>query len=149
MHFNVREFNEQFQSKFPSMQALSQSRMKEILRRFVRFNLIEVDWEDEFTDSTIQILPTLRFAIPFPGIEQWVKAASAFNAESDDAAQEEEVNILDDDTESDETPISSAEEETKNEESIDEETPIISDEADEDEDDDEEVGLLDDEEEEQ
>lgn len=76
--FNVRDFNEQFQSKFPALQPLSQSRLKEILRRFARFNLIETEWEDEFTESVIQILPTLRFAIPFPDIEQWVKAASAF-----------------------------------------------------------------------
>lgn len=79
--FNLHEFNEQFQSKFPNLQPLSQSRMKEILRGFARYNLIETEWEDEFSSSTIQILPTLRFAIPFPGIEQWVKTASSLGAE--------------------------------------------------------------------
>jgi hypothetical protein len=139
VYFNVRDFNEQFQSKFPSMQPLSQSRMKEILRRFARFNLIEMDWEDDFTDSTIQILPTLRFAIPFPGVEQWVKAASAFDAEVDDEIQDEDVNVLDDDTESDETPIATAETEETPEA---EEKPLLDD-----EDEDEEVGMLDDEDE--
>lgn len=142
VYFNVRDFNEQFQSKFPSMQPLSQSRMKEILRRFARFNLIEMDWEDEFTDSTIQILPTLRFAIPFPGIEQWVKAAAAFDAEVEDESQDEDVNVLDDDTESDETPINTAEdttEENSNDSPV-AEKPLL--------DEEEEVGLLDDEEEE-
>ncbi|WP_018969543.1 DUF4194 domain-containing protein [Rubritalea marina] len=80
VNLNLREFNEQFQSKFPNLQPLSQSRMKEILRSFARHNLIETDWEDDFSDSTIQILPTLRFAIPFPGIEQWVKTASNLGA---------------------------------------------------------------------
>ena len=112
VYFNVRDFNEQFQSKFPNIQPLSQSRMKEILRRFARFNLIEMDWEDDFTESTIQILPTLRFAIPFPGVEQWVKAASAFDAETQDAHQDEETALLDDETESDETPILSAQEQS-------------------------------------
>ncbi|MEO1857939.1 MAG: DUF4194 domain-containing protein [Rubritalea sp.] len=113
VYFNLREFNEQFQNKFPNMQQLSQSRMKEILRRFVRFNLIEMDWEDEFSDSVIQILPTLRFAIPFPGVEQWVRAASSFKAEpeTDDTTAEEDAEVNDDDTESDETPITTAEDE--------------------------------------
>ncbi|MFC5049966.1 DUF4194 domain-containing protein [Rubritalea spongiae] len=144
VYFNVRDFNEQFQSKFPSMHPLSQSRMKEILRRFARFNLIEMDWEDDFTDSTIQILPTLRFAIPFPGIEQWVKAASAFDADTDDADAilEEEANVLDDDTESDETPIATAEinqEKATPSNHPTSEKPLLDDEEE------EEVGLLDDE----
>ncbi|MGJ8671629.1 DUF4194 domain-containing protein [Rubritalea sp.] len=143
VYFNVRDFNEQFQSKFPSMQPLSQSRMKEILRRFARFNLIEMDWEDDFTDSTIQILPTLRFAIPFPGIEQWVKAASAFDAETEDSILEEEVNVLDDDTESDETPITSPIEEETATEPSSSEKPLLDDE----EENDDELGLLDNEEE--
>jgi hypothetical protein len=140
VYFNLREFNEEFQNKFPSMQPLSQSRMKEILRRFTRFNLIEMDWEEEFTDSVIQILPTLRFAIPFPGIEQWVKAASAFQAdiESTNPTLDEDANVDDDDTESDETPIATSEE---NEEASE---PISAQAENNDEDDiEEEKGLLD------
>jgi hypothetical protein len=112
VYFNLRDFNEQFQSKFPSMQPLSQSRMKEILRLFSRFNLIEMDWEDEFTDSTIQILPTLRFAIPFPGIEQWIKVASTFNAAPTEEDQEAEASLDAADPVSNETPTSVAEPET-------------------------------------
>lgn len=106
VYFNLRDFNEQFQSKFPSMQPLSQSRMKEILRLFSRFNLIEMEWEEELTDSTIQILPTLRFAIPFPGIEQWVKAASAFKEDPTKEDLETEQSLDSAETESDETPTS-------------------------------------------
>lgn len=106
VYFNLREFNELFQSKFPSMQPLSQSRMKEILRLFSRFNLIEMEWEAELTDSTIQILPTLRFAIPFPGIEQWVKAASAFKEDPTKEDLETEQSLDSAETESDETPTS-------------------------------------------
>lgn len=79
--FSIREFNEALNSKFPAIQALSASRLKEILRSFARFNLVEIDWQEEFSDSVIQILPTLRFAIPFPDIEEWLKIADTYRDE--------------------------------------------------------------------
>ena len=85
VYITVLEFNESFRSKFPSIQALSASRLKEILRGFARFNLIETDWTDDFSDSVIKILPTLRFAIPFPDIEEWLKVANHF--------QEDEIEV--------------------------------------------------------
>lgn len=88
--FNVKDFNESFQSKFPSIQPLSASRLKEILRGFARFNLIETDWTEDFSDSMVQILPTLRFAIPFPDVEAWLRTANCFKE-----PQEEEELIAD------------------------------------------------------
>ena len=141
VYFNIRDFNEQFQSKFPSMQPLSQSRMKEILRLFSRFNLIEMGWEEEVTESTIQILPTLRFAIPFPGIEQWVKAAAAFKEDPTKEDLETEQSLDSAETISDETPTSVEAEVT--------ETPTEqAEESADDSEDEEETGLLDDEEDE-
>lgn len=136
--FNVRDFNEQFQSKFPSIQPLSQSRLKEILRRFARFNLIETEWFDEFSDSIIQILPTLRFAIPFPDIEQWLKVASSFNQAPtlEDADREAEASLHDDDT-LEETVATVP---TDNTESVTEHTEGDNNKSD----NDNEVGLLDD-----
>lgn len=87
--FSVLEFNESFRSKFPSIQPLSASRLKEILRGFARFNLVETEWTEDFADSIIQVLPTLRFAIPFPDIEEWLKAASHF--QDDDEDDDEEI----------------------------------------------------------
>jgi len=81
--FNIQDFNDSFQSKFPSIQPLSASRLKEILRGFARFNLIEIDWTDTFSDSLIQVMPTLRFAIPFPDVEAWLKTARCFNQEGE------------------------------------------------------------------
>lgn len=135
VYFNLRDFNEQFQSKFPSMQPLSQSRMKEILRLFSRFNLIEMDWEDEFTDSTIQILPTLRFAIPFPGIEQWIKVASNFNAAPTDEEKEIDASLDAADTLSNETETAV--------EATEEPTPSNTTEETTEEDSEEEKGILD------
>lgn len=88
---SVREFNESFRSKFPSIQQLSASRLREILRGFARFNLIETEWTDDFSDSSIQILPTLRFAIPFPDIEEWLRTASYFQDEEALSEQEKEM----------------------------------------------------------
>lgn len=88
---SVREFNESFRSKFPSIQQFSASRLKEILRGFARFNLIETEWTEEFSDSNIQILPTLRFAIPFPDIEEWLKVANNFQDEEELDEQVEEM----------------------------------------------------------
>ena len=90
VYLSVCDFNESFRSKFPSIQPLSASRLKEILRSFARFNLIETEWTDDFSDSNIQVLPTLRFAIPFPDIEEWLKVANHFQDEDDVKGQAEE-----------------------------------------------------------
>jgi hypothetical protein len=79
--FSVRDFNERFQNKFPSLQPISASRLKEVLRTLGRMNLIEMEWADELAESAIRVLPTLRFAIPFPDIEEWVKTRDAFLTE--------------------------------------------------------------------
>jgi hypothetical protein len=76
--FSVRDFNERFQNKFPALQAISASRLKEVLRTLSRMNLIEIEWADDLSESAIRVLPTLRFAIPFPDIEEWVKTRDAF-----------------------------------------------------------------------
>ena len=82
--FTVRQFNEQFRSKFPSLQALSASRLKEIFRVFTKINVVEMDWAEEFSESVIHILPTLRFIIPFPEIEEWHRVRDRFVEESDE-----------------------------------------------------------------
>jgi len=87
--FTVRMFNEQFRSKFPTLQPLSASRMKEIFRTFSKLNIIEMEWADDFSDSVIQILPTLRFIIPFPEIEEWHRMTDRFNGEEEDISHSE------------------------------------------------------------
>lgn len=101
--FNVKDFNESFQSKFPAVQPLSASRLKEILRGFARFNLIETEWLDEFSDSLIQILPTLRFAIPFPDVESWLKTANCFNEQDGEQTEGDEPDDLGAEAEAEDT----------------------------------------------
>jgi len=93
---SVRDFNESFRSKFPSIKQLSASRLKEILRNFAKFNLIETEWADDFSDSNIQILPTLRFAIPFPDIEEWLRAASHFQEDEEEVEKQQEDEVVND-----------------------------------------------------
>ncbi len=89
VEFSVREFNSNFASKFPKLQGLSASRLKEILRLLVRLNLIEVEWQPELAESRIEILPTLRFSIPFPDLEEWLRHKQRFD-ESDTKELSEE-----------------------------------------------------------
>ncbi len=102
VYITVRDFNESFRSKFPSITPLSASRFKEILRGFARFNLIETDWTDDFSDSVIQVLPTLRFAIPFPDIEEWLKVANQFQEETEEPLTAE--SLQGEDVEAEEEP---------------------------------------------
>ncbi|MGJ8657935.1 MAG: DUF4194 domain-containing protein [Akkermansiaceae bacterium] len=109
----VRDFNESFRSKFPSITPLSASRFKEILRGFARFNLIETDWTDDFSDSVIQVLPTLRFAIPFPDIEEWLKVANQFQDETEDPLTAE--SLENDDHAEDEAQLAESEDPSEEE----------------------------------
>lgn len=97
----LKSLNESLQSKFPNILPLSLTRLREILREFVRFNLLEVEWQTEITDSLIQILPTLRFVIPFPNVEEWLKHANRFkddniseNIEQDETTESEPLDTI-------------------------------------------------------
>lgn len=67
----VQEFNEKLASKFNALKLPSPSRLQEILRLLERKNLVRVRGETEFARSVIEVLPTIRFVIPFPDIEEW------------------------------------------------------------------------------
>lgn len=94
VEFTVAEFNANFASKFPKLQGLSASRLKEVLRLLARLNLIEVEWQPEFAESRIEILPTLRFAIPFPDLEEWLRHKQRFDDSSEaELAVDEEADL--------------------------------------------------------
>lgn len=76
--FTVHEFNDRLASKFNRLQQLSASRLREILRLLDRKNLIRFTTAEPFPESTIRVLPTLRFAIPFQDLEDWRRQADAY-----------------------------------------------------------------------
>lgn len=53
----------------------SAGRMREILSQARRFNLVEVEFDEPFEKSGIEVLPTLKKIIQFNGIEEWNKTA--------------------------------------------------------------------------
>ena len=67
----VQEFNEKLASKFNALKLPSPSRLQEVLRLLERKNLVRLRWEADFARSIIEVLPTIRFVIPFPDIEEW------------------------------------------------------------------------------
>jgi Domain of unknown function (DUF4194) len=71
VYFTVREFNEQLATKFKDLKLPGITRLREILQVCERKNLIRLQHTADFADTTIQVLPTIRHVIPFPGIEEW------------------------------------------------------------------------------
>ncbi len=67
----VQTFNEKLASKFNALKLPSSSRWREILRLLERKNLVRVQGDAEFSQAVIEVLPTIRFVIPFPDIEEW------------------------------------------------------------------------------
>jgi len=72
--FTVREFNEHLETKFEGIQLSSKSRLAEILRLLERKSLVRVSDVASrcgFAEATVRVLPTIRFIIPFPSLEEW------------------------------------------------------------------------------
>jgi len=86
--FTVRDFNERLTSKFNKLKLPSGSRMREILRLLDRKNLIRYSPAEDLAAATIRVLPTIRYVIPFQGLEEWTRLAERFADESPDSDDE-------------------------------------------------------------
>lgn len=58
---------------------IAQGRLREILRKAVKFNLINLNLSEHFEDSGIEVLPTIRRAVPFRDLAAWSELAQDFN----------------------------------------------------------------------
>ena len=90
--FTVREFNEHLETKFEGIQLPSRNRLTEILRLLERKSLVRVTdiaSSGGFAAATIRVLPTIRFIIPFPSLEEWQRQAERHQR---NAAQPEETD---------------------------------------------------------
>lgn len=67
--FTVEEFNESLKTKLGDRQP-PPTTLKEILRFFAARKLVRMDYDDEFHRSKIEVLPTIRFVLPFAGLEK-------------------------------------------------------------------------------
>lgn len=66
--FAVETFNESLKTKLGDRQP-SHTTLKEILRFFAARKLVRMDYADEFHHSQIEVLPTIRFVLPFGELE--------------------------------------------------------------------------------
>jgi hypothetical protein len=90
--FTVREFNEQLATKFKDLKLPSESRLREILQLFERKSLVRLTdtaGAGGLADAIIRVLPTMRFVIPFPDLEEWQRVR---DRHVQAAAEPEEVN---------------------------------------------------------
>jgi hypothetical protein len=67
--FTVEAFNESLKTKLGERQPPATT-LKEILRFFASRKLVRMDYEDDFHRSKIEVLPTIRFVLPFGELEK-------------------------------------------------------------------------------
>ncbi|MGB8352369.1 MAG: DUF4194 domain-containing protein [Chthoniobacteraceae bacterium] len=67
--FTVETFNESLRDKLGDRQPALTS-LKEILSFFASRKLVRMEYDDEFHRSRIEVLPTIRFVLPFGELEK-------------------------------------------------------------------------------
>jgi hypothetical protein len=93
--YSVRDFNERLSSKFNKLKAPSETRLEEIFRLLDRKNLIRFSGANPLAAATIEILPTMRFAIPFSGLEEWTRVKTQFETGIPVEMDSAEVEVID------------------------------------------------------
>jgi hypothetical protein len=73
--FRVREFSEQFETKFRHLQLPVPTRLAEIFHLLERKSLLRLaETAGPFPDQIIRVLPTIRYLVPFSALEDWTRA---------------------------------------------------------------------------
>lgn len=72
----------------------AQGRLREILRKAAKFNLIHLNFSEPFEDSGIEVLPAIRRAVPFRHLAEWSELAQDFNQQEVDEPITEETEEL-------------------------------------------------------
>ncbi len=94
--FTVRGFNESLGTKFKDLILPKPTRMREILQLFERKSLLRLTGTagaGGFAETIIRVLPTIRFVIPFPNLEEWQRQRDRYvqaAAESQEVSDEPE-----------------------------------------------------------
>lgn len=91
----VKNLNDSFAAKLKGVKLPTRAGMKAALQLFHRHRLIRLNAAEDFADSTIEILHTLRLVMPFQQLDEWQKQAQLYmktaRQESNGAVTEEEV----------------------------------------------------------
>lgn len=97
VQFLVRDFNERLAGKFNRLKLPSESRMRDILRLLDRKNLVRLSGADDLATAKVRVLPTIRFVIPFQGLEDWQQLAARFDQGADSKTTNDDTNPEDSD----------------------------------------------------
>ncbi len=90
----VQNINDSFAAKLKGVKLPTKNAMRSALQLFNRHRLIRLNVAEDFADSTIEILHTLRLVMPFQDLVEWEKKAALYvkpadAAEPDPEAEEE------------------------------------------------------------
>jgi len=94
--FTIRDFNESLGTKFKDLILPKPTRMREILQLFERKSLVRLTdtaGAGGFAEMVIRVLPTIRFVVPFPNLEEWQRQRDRYvqaGAESEEVSDEPE-----------------------------------------------------------
>jgi hypothetical protein len=97
VYVTVKNLNDSFAAKLKDVKLPTRAGMKAALQLFHRHRLIRLNAAEEFADSTIEILHTLRLVMPFQQLDEWQKQAQLYAKTATDegngavSAMEEEV----------------------------------------------------------
>lgn len=86
--FSVEAFNDSLKTKLGDRQP-PPTTLKAILSFFAARKLVRMDYEDDFHRSTIEVLPTIRFVLPFGELE---RVSEALGDLMTGGSQDEEVD---------------------------------------------------------
>jgi len=93
VHVTVKNLNDSFAAKLKGVKLPTKAAMKSALQLLHRHRLIRLSATEDFADSTVEILHTLRLVMPFQQLDEWQKQAQFYNkaeSESEAVVSEEE-----------------------------------------------------------
>ncbi|HKP47049.1 MAG TPA: DUF4194 domain-containing protein [Pyrinomonadaceae bacterium] len=74
----VKNLNDSFAAKLKGVKLPTRAGMKASLQLFHRHRLIRLSASEDFADSTIEILHTLRLVMPFQQLDEWQRQAQSY-----------------------------------------------------------------------
>jgi hypothetical protein len=78
VYLTVKNLNDSFAAKLKDVKLPTRAGMKTALQLFHRHRLIRFNASEDFADSTIEILHTLRLVMPFQQLDEWQKQAQMY-----------------------------------------------------------------------
>lgn len=78
VHVTVKNLNDSFAAKLKGVKLPTKAAMKSALQLLHRHRLVRLTATEDFADSTLEILHTLRLVMPFQQLDEWQKQAQLY-----------------------------------------------------------------------